>query len=111
MKELRYTSQFKKELKRFLNQTKKLKALNDVLDMLRNEIPSQYTDTESQVLKRKKTLKISVFNRVVPLGLEPGTPCQYTDTESQVLKQKRQYPFGILPFDSVVPLGLEPRTP
>ena len=39
MKELRYTSQFKKDLKRFLNQPKKLKALNDVLDMLRNEIP------------------------------------------------------------------------
>ena len=39
MKELRYTSQFKKDLKRFLNQPKKLKALNDVLEMLRNEIP------------------------------------------------------------------------
>ena len=39
MKELRYTSQFKKDLKRFLNQPKKLMALNDVLDMLRNEIP------------------------------------------------------------------------
>ncbi len=39
MKELRYTSQFKKDLKRFLNQPKKIKALNDVLDMLRKEIP------------------------------------------------------------------------
>ena len=39
MKELRYTSQFKKDLKRFLNQPKKLTALNDVLDMLTNEIP------------------------------------------------------------------------
>ena len=39
MKELRYTSQFKKDLKRFLNQPKKLKALNDVLEMLRNETP------------------------------------------------------------------------
>lgn len=39
MKELRYTGQFKKDLKRILNQPKKLQALNDVLDMLRNEIP------------------------------------------------------------------------
>ncbi|MDE6259077.1 MAG: type II toxin-antitoxin system YafQ family toxin, partial [Muribaculaceae bacterium] len=39
MKELRYTGQFKKDLKQFLNQPKKLKVLNDVLDMLRNEIP------------------------------------------------------------------------
>ncbi|MDE7189575.1 MAG: type II toxin-antitoxin system YafQ family toxin, partial [Muribaculaceae bacterium] len=39
MKELRYTSQFKKDLKRILNQPKKLKALNEVLDMLRNETP------------------------------------------------------------------------
>lgn len=44
MKELRYTGQFKKDLKRFLNQPKKLKALNTVLDMLRQEIklPEQY---------------------------------------------------------------------
>lgn len=39
MKELRYTGQFKKDLKRYLNQPKKLKALNEVLNMLRNEIP------------------------------------------------------------------------
>ena len=39
MKELRYTSQFKKDLKRFLNQPKKLKALTEVLEMLRNETP------------------------------------------------------------------------
>ena len=39
MKELRYTSQFKKDLKRFLNKPKKLKALNDILDMLRKDIP------------------------------------------------------------------------
>ena len=44
MKELRFTKQFKKDLKRFLNQPKKLEALNDVLDMLRREIelPAQY---------------------------------------------------------------------
>ncbi|MGM9870399.1 MAG: type II toxin-antitoxin system YafQ family toxin [Muribaculaceae bacterium] len=44
MKELRYTRQFKKDLKRFLNQPKKLKELNIVLDMLRNEItlPEKY---------------------------------------------------------------------
>lgn len=35
MKELRYTRQFKKDLKRFLNQPKKLETLNEVLDMLR----------------------------------------------------------------------------
>lgn len=39
MKELRYTRQFKKDLKRFLNQPKKLETLNEVLDMLRHEIP------------------------------------------------------------------------
>ena len=39
MKELRFTGQFKKDLKRILNQPKKLKALNEVLDMLRREIP------------------------------------------------------------------------
>jgi mRNA interferase YafQ len=44
MKELRYTRQFKKDLKRFLNQPKKLEALNQVLDMLRHEIelPEKY---------------------------------------------------------------------
>ena len=39
MKELRYTSRFKKDLKRILNQPKKLKALHEVLTMLRNEVP------------------------------------------------------------------------
>lgn len=39
MKELRYTRQFKKDLKRFLNQPKKLEELKIVLDKLRNEIP------------------------------------------------------------------------
>lgn len=39
MKELRYTRQFKKDLKRFLNQPKKLQALQEVLDMLKQEIP------------------------------------------------------------------------
>lgn len=39
MKQLRYTGRYKKDLKRFLNQPKKLQALNDVLDMLRREIP------------------------------------------------------------------------
>jgi mRNA interferase YafQ len=44
MKELRYTRQFKKDLKRFLNQPKKLEALQDVLDMLSREIelPAHY---------------------------------------------------------------------
>lgn len=38
MKELRYARQFKKDLKRFLKQPKKLEELKIVLDMLRNEI-------------------------------------------------------------------------
>lgn len=44
MKELRYTGQFKKDLKRFLNQPKKLQALNEVLNLLKNEIslPEKY---------------------------------------------------------------------
>ena len=39
MKNIRYTSQYKKDLKRFLNQPKKLKALQEVIDKLRNEEP------------------------------------------------------------------------
>ena len=39
MKELRFTKQFKKDLKRYLNQPKKLEELNYVLDLLRKEIP------------------------------------------------------------------------
>lgn len=39
MKELRYTRQFKKDLKRILNQPKKLEELKIVLEMLRNETP------------------------------------------------------------------------
>ena len=35
MKELRYTRQFKKDLKRYLNQPKKLEELNTVLDIKR----------------------------------------------------------------------------
>ena len=44
MKELRYTRQFKKDLRRFLNQPKKLEEQKIVLDMLRNEItlPEKY---------------------------------------------------------------------
>lgn len=44
MKELRFTRQYKKDLKRYLNQPKKLEALNKVLDMLRNEtaLPESY---------------------------------------------------------------------
>ncbi len=44
MIELRYTGQFKKDLKRILNQPQKLKALNEVLRMLKNEIklPERY---------------------------------------------------------------------
>lgn len=37
MRDLRYTRQFKKDLKHYLNQPKKLKALNVVLDMLKKE--------------------------------------------------------------------------
>lgn len=44
MKEIRYTSQYKKDLKRFLNQPKKLKALQEVIDKLKNEetFPEKY---------------------------------------------------------------------
>lgn len=44
MKELRFTKQFKRDLKRFMNQPKKLAALNKVLDMLKREIelPPEY---------------------------------------------------------------------
>lgn len=39
MKELRYTRQFKKDIKRYLNQPGKLEELKNVLEMLRDEIP------------------------------------------------------------------------
>ena len=39
MKQLKYTGQYKKDLKRYINQPKKLKALNEVLDMLKKELP------------------------------------------------------------------------
>lgn len=39
MKELRFTRQFKKDLKKFLNKPKQLRELKDVLDMLKNETP------------------------------------------------------------------------
>lgn len=39
MKELRFTRQFKKDLKKFLNKPKQLRELKNVLDMLKNEIP------------------------------------------------------------------------
>lgn len=44
MKEIRYTRQFKKDLKRFLNQPRKLEELKTVLDMLRNDktLPVKY---------------------------------------------------------------------
>lgn len=44
MKELRYTRQFKKDLKRFLGNPEKLNKLNLILDMLRNEkpLPKEY---------------------------------------------------------------------
>lgn len=44
MKELRFTKQYKKDVKRCLNQPKKLELLKDVLDMLRKEIaiPKEY---------------------------------------------------------------------
>lgn len=46
MRTVRYTGQFKKDLKRFLNQPKKLQALNDVLDILKKEevLPKKYRE-------------------------------------------------------------------
>ena len=44
MKDLRYTKQFKKDLKRYLNKPSKLKALQIALDILRTvgELPNEY---------------------------------------------------------------------
>lgn len=39
MKELRFTGQYKKDLKKFINQPSKLENLKNVLDLLKNEIP------------------------------------------------------------------------
>ena len=46
MKSLRYTKQFKKDLKRYTNQPSKLIELNKVMRMLENEIPlpKEYRD-------------------------------------------------------------------
>jgi mRNA interferase YafQ len=46
MKTLRFTGQFKKDLKRYLNKPKKLEELKIVMEMLENEIPlpSKYKD-------------------------------------------------------------------
>lgn len=46
MKTLRYTKQFKKDLKRYVNQPNKLIELNKVMKMLENEIPlpKEYRD-------------------------------------------------------------------
>lgn len=44
MKEIRYTKQFKKDLKRILNQPKKIQELQAVLEMLHKEVtlPQKY---------------------------------------------------------------------
>lgn len=44
MKQIRYTGQFKKDLKRYLNQPAKLKALQTVIDLLHRgeELPAIY---------------------------------------------------------------------
>lgn len=39
MKELRFTKQFKKDLKRYVNQPEKLEKLKVVLDLIRTETP------------------------------------------------------------------------
>lgn len=46
MNELRFTKQFKKDIKRYLNQPKKLKELQYILDKLRNEepLPEKYRE-------------------------------------------------------------------
>jgi len=48
MKELRYTGQFKKDLKRYKNNPQKLSELNTVLDLLKNEqkLPAKYRQHE-----------------------------------------------------------------
>ena len=44
MKDLQPTTQYRKDLKRYRNQPKKLDALKEILEMLRNEqpIPAEY---------------------------------------------------------------------
>ena len=51
MSELRYTGQYKKDLKKYLNNPQKLEELRIVLDYLRNDVPlpKKYKD---HVLKR-----------------------------------------------------------
>lgn len=46
MKEIRYTSQYKKDLKRYLNQPKKLAELRKVVEMLKEEkpLPEKYRE-------------------------------------------------------------------
>lgn len=66
MKELRYTGQFKKDLKRIINQPKKLMELNKVLDMLKNEIPlpkryRQHTYSKSNGQPSAKGLPVSML--------------------------------------------------
>lgn len=39
MKEIRFTGQYKKDLKKYLNQPKKLERLRVVINMLREELP------------------------------------------------------------------------
>lgn len=64
MKELRYTRQFKKDLKRYLNQPKKLEELKTVLNLLRNEIPLP-ENTDSISSKENIPAALNVISKAV----------------------------------------------
>lgn len=95
MKELRYTRQFKKDLKRFLNQPKKLEELKIVLDMLRNEItlPEKYrqhplkenTPAALNVMLKAISCLYGMMKKVILLhcsGLAPIQSCLRIRNES-----------------------------
>ena len=60
MKNIRYTTQYKKDLKRILNQPKKLKALQEVIDKLRNEISAV------------SAIQLIIHSKIVDLEIEGG---------------------------------------
>ena len=64
MKELRYTRQFQKDLKRYLNQPKKLEELKTVLNLLRNEIPLP-ENTDSISSKENIPAALNVISKAV----------------------------------------------
>lgn len=64
MKELRYTSQFKNDLKRFLNQPKKLKALNDILNMAADMLKTHCMISRRPVMTFTKEAQEALKNHI-----------------------------------------------